>query len=185
MTHWIQRARELGFTTAAAIDPQLLEPREDVRDMCAADRCGAYNKNWTCPPAIGTIAECRTQIRQCSKGILLQTVGHMQKTIDSRCYRETEQRHLQNLNTLAEELRKEYPNALCLGAGGCRVCRKCAYPEPCRFPEKAMSSMEGYGLFVTQVCQDEGIPYHHGEGTITYTACILVKEKHHRLGGCA
>jgi len=36
-----------------------------------------------------------------------------------------------------------------------------------------MSSMEGYGLFVTQVCRDAGVPYHYGEKTITYTACVL------------
>jgi hypothetical protein len=33
--------------------------------------------------------------------------------------------------------------------------------------------MEGYGLFVTQVCRDAGAAYHHGERTITYTACVL------------
>ena len=36
-----------------------------------------------------------------------------------------------------------------------------------------VSSMEAYGLFVTQVCRDAGVPYHHGEKTITYTACAL------------
>ena len=81
---------------------------------------------------------------------------------------------MKNFYAFAEEIRREYPNALCLGAGGCRVCSQCAYPSPCRFPEKAMSSMEGYGLFVTQVCRDAGIPYHYGEKTITYTACVLI-----------
>ena len=38
---------------------------------------------------------------------------------------------------------------------------------------KAYSSMEGYGLFVTQVCRDNDLPYYHGERTITYTACVL------------
>ena len=36
-----------------------------------------------------------------------------------------------------------------------------------------MSSMEAYGLFVTRVCKDNGIPYHYGPKTITYTACVL------------
>ena len=107
------------------------------------------------------------------RGILLQSVGHMTKTIDSRCYRETEARHIKNFMAFAEEIRKVYPDALCLGAGGCRVCKSCAYPGPCRFPEKAMSGMEGYGLFVTQVCRDAGVPYYHGERTVTYTACVL------------
>ena len=173
MKDWIKQAREAGFDVAVPLDPKLLVAREDVRSMCAADKCGAYDKNWTCPPACGTLAECQQRMQRYKKGILLQSVGHMAKVIDSRCYRETERRHLQNLRSFGEALRQECPDALCLGAGGCRVCPKCAYPEPCRFPEKAMSSMEGYGLFVTQVCRDAGVPYHYGEKTITYTACVL------------
>lgn len=174
MTRWIRRAKELGFDTAVTIDPRRLEVREDVRSMCAADKCGAYGRNWTCPPAVGALALCRERIGRYEKGLLLQTVGHMTKAIDSRCYRETERRHMDNLRALSDEIRSAYPHALSLGAGGCRVCRRCAYPEPCRYPDKAMSSMEAYGLFVTQVCRDAGAAYHHGERTITYTACILL-----------
>lgn len=173
MNTWIEKAKEMGFDTAVPLDPGILTAREDVRAMCAADKCGAYGKNWTCPPACGTVEECQNRMRQYRRGILLQSVGHMTKTIDSKCYRETERRHLQNFHAFAEEIRKEYPGALCLGAGGCRICKQCAYPEPCRFPEKAVSSMEGYGLFVTQVCRDAGVPYYYGEKTITYTACVL------------
>ena len=60
------------------------------------------------------------------------------------------------------------------GAGGCQLCKTCAYPEPCRFPDEACASMEGYGLFVTQVCRDNHLPYYYGPKTITYTACVLL-----------
>lgn len=173
MKIWIEKAKEAGFDTASPMDPRLLQAREDVRSMCAEDKCRAYGKNWTCPPACGTIEECQRRMRQYERGILLQTIGHMQKTIDSRCYRETERRHRENLAAFADWIRAEYPDALCLGAGGCRVCEHCAYPEPCRFPDKAISSMEAYGLFVTQVCKDNDVPYYYGEKTITYTACVL------------
>lgn len=173
VAQWLQEARKLGFDTAAALDPRKLVAREDVRAMCAEDKCGAYNKNWTCPPAIGSLEKCQQQMRQYKRGILLQTVGHMQKAVDTKCYRETEQRHRKAVYALAEAIRQAYPDALCLGAGGCRICKQCAYPEPCRLPDKAVSSMEGYGLFVTQVCRDTGIAYHHGDRTITYTACVL------------
>ena len=173
MLRWLEKAKQLGFEEAVALDPRTLVAREDVRSMCAADKCGAYNKNWTCPPAVGTIEECQQTMGQYRRGILLQSVGYMTKDIDSKCYRETERRHMENFHAFAEAIRREYPRALCLGAGGCRVCRSCAYPEPCRFSERAVSSMEGYGLFVTQVCRDAGVPYHHGERTITYTACVL------------
>lgn len=173
MNFWIEKAKEMGFDAAVPLDPGMLTARQDVRAMCAADKCGAFGKNWTCPPACGTVEECQNRMGQYRRGILLQSVGHMTKSIDSKCYRETERRHLRNFYAFAEEIRKAYPGALCLGAGGCRVCKKCAYPEPCRFPEQAMSSMEGYGLFVTQVCRDAGVPYYYGEKTITYTACVL------------
>ena len=170
---WQEKAKGIGFDAAVTLDPQTLVAREDIRAMCAEDKCGAYNKNWTCPPVVGLVEECQKKMRQYKRGILLQTIGHMSKAVDSKCYRETEQRHMHNFHAFAEAIRKEYPDALCLGAGGCRVCKQCSYPEPCRFPKKAVSSMEGYGLFVTQVCRDAGVPYHYGEKTITYTACVL------------
>lgn len=170
---WIERAKELGFDTATPCDTKTLIPMEKVREMCAADRCQAYNKNWTCPPNCGTLEECGAKMHSFEHGILLQTIGHMTKDIDSKCYRETEHRHMKNFLALAKELRQEHPDCLALGAGGCRVCKKCAYPEPCRFPDQAYSSMEGYGLFVTQVCRDNCVPYYYGERTIAYSACIL------------
>lgn len=170
---WIEKALAMGFSVAVPLDVTVLKPRVDVRAMCAADKCRAYGKNWTCPPHCGTLDECAERLRGHENGILLQTVGQLAKTIDTRGYQAAEQRHLEQFYAFCRLLREEYPNALCLGSGGCRICGECAYPQPCRFPEEACSSMEGYGLFVTQVCRDHGIPYHHGDKTVTYTACVL------------
>lgn len=112
-------------------------------------------------------------MKQYQRGILLQTVGELKKTIDTKGYMETEHKHREALLRFAKEIRREYPEALCLGAGGCRVCETCAYPEPCRFPGQAISSMEAYGLFVTQVCRDNHFSYYYGPKTIAYTACVL------------
>ena len=170
---YIKEAKALGFDTAVAFDPVILEARQDIRDMCAADQCRAYGKNWTCPPYCGTLEECSHKLQQYSRGILLQTIGKTEKVIDTKAYRRTEAQHLAQFHQLCEKLRPVYPHALCLGSGGCRICGKCAFPESCRFPEKACSSMEAYGLFVTEVCRRNELSYHYGEGTITYTACIL------------
>ncbi len=174
MEQWIEKALELGFSVAAPLDVKTLIPRADVREMCSANRCRAFGRNWTCPPHCGTIIQCAEQIKGYSRGILLQTVGRMEKDIDSRAFRRTEAQHLERFHRLSRMVRTAHPDALCLGSGGCRICEVCAYPEPCRFPGEACSSMEGYGLFVTQVCRDNGIAYHHGTRTVTYTACILL-----------
>lgn len=170
-------AREIGFDEAKPLDVVTLKPMAAVREMCAEDKCRAYGRNWTCPPAIGTLEECEARLQSFSYGILLQTVGALRRRIDSRTIMDTERRHMEYFRTFSDRVREMDPDALCLGAGGCRVCKVCAYPEPCCFPEKALSSMEGYGLFVTQVCRDNDLPYYHGEGTITYIACVLFGRK--------
>lgn len=173
MDKWIEAARECGFTAAVVLEVNTLKPMAMVRDACKDGKCGAYGKNWTCPPYCGTLEECEARMRQYSRGLLLQTVGQLEKTVDTRGYARVEGEHLTAFHRFAEMLRKEYPQALCLGSGGCRICGTCAWPEPCRFPERACASMEAYGLFVTQVCRDNGMPYYHGPKTITYTACVL------------
>lgn len=173
MDMWVKKALDIGFTYAAPLDVSTVVPRQEIRDMCAADQCGAYEKNWTCPPHCGSLETCTEKIRSFGQGILLQTVGTLEKTIDTKAYHRIELQHLELFHQFSDQIREVYPKALCLGAGGCRICKICAYPEPCRFPEKACSSMEGYGLFVTQICRDNGLSYYHGERTITYTACVL------------
>lgn len=173
MEYWLDLAKELGFDTALTLDPEILQPLAAVREMCAADKCRAYGRNWTCPPACGSLEDCAQRMRGYRQGILVQTVGKLRKSIDTKAYRETELRHLEQFEQLCAALRQTYPQSLCLGTGGCRICKICAYPEACRFPDKAVSSMEAYGLFVTQVCRDCGAEYHHGPMTVTYTACIL------------
>ena len=173
VTYWIRKAVHIGFSYASPLNISTLLPRQDVRDMCAADKCKAYGRNWTCPPMCGSLEECGAKMASFSRGILLQTIGTMEKRIDTAAYRLTEQKHLEQFHRLAAAIRSRYPDALCLGSGGCRICPLCAWPDPCRFPEKACSSMEAYGLFVTQVCRDNNCDYYHGDRTITYTACVL------------
>ncbi|MBQ8579280.1 MAG: DUF2284 domain-containing protein, partial [Oscillospiraceae bacterium] len=119
MEKWIKTALELGFSAAAPLDIATLIPRQDVRDMCAADKCRAYGKNWTCPPHCGTLAQCQAKMRGYSHGILLQTVGTMEKSIDTKAYRRTEQRHLELFHQFSALVRQVHPNSLCLGSGGC------------------------------------------------------------------
>jgi len=173
MEYLLTKALELGFTKAVSLNVDTLQPMDAVREMCGADKCRAYGKNWTCPPHCGSLDQCREKIRQYTRGILLQTVGKTEKTIDTKAYRRIEQQHLFQFYQFCDQVRNTHPDALCLGSGGCRICPECAYPSPCRFPEKACSSMEGYGLFVTDVCRQNGLNYHYGDKTVTYTSCIL------------
>ena len=105
-------ALENGFSYAAPMDCALLELRREVREMCAANTCGMYGKNLACPPACGTLEQCREQVRRYSAGVLVQTVGDIEDSMDFEAMLETEARHKKQFYKLAEELRKEYPRLL-------------------------------------------------------------------------
>lgn len=173
MTDWIESAKQIGFDEASPLKIETLKPMQAVRDMCASDKCKAYGKNWSCPPECGTVEECGAEIKSYRQGILVQTVGKLSKPIDTRGYAQASLRHKELFQAFTDRIRKEYPDALCLGAGPCSLCPDCAYPNPCRLPDKRIYAMEGYGLFVTQVCRDNEIPYYHGPKTIAYSACVL------------
>jgi len=111
-------------------------------------------------------------------GVLVQTTGAMEDDFDAETIGETYLRHKRNFGTLARQTRLLHPDCLPLTAGACTLCRKCTYPDrPCRFPKKRLSSMEAYGLLVSEVCVRSGVPYNHGPRTITYTSCILFDQK--------
>jgi predicted metal-binding protein len=62
-----------------------------------------------------------------------------------------------------------------MGAGGCRRCEKCSYPdEPCVNPELVFPSMEASGLLIIDLCKANNAPYYYGKGTVAYMACCLL-----------
>ena len=175
MDQLLTLAKQAGFTQAAPLESSALTVRTEVREMCASDRCRAYDRSWSCPPACGTLDHCQNRMNRYQRGILLQTTGHLEDDFDAEAIHETEQRHKASFATLARQIRHLYPNCLPLTAGTCTLCRKCTYPtKPCRFPQKRFSSMEAYGLLVSDVCLKTGLKYYYGPKTITYTSCILI-----------
>ena len=167
--------RECGFTHFADLDPSKIQLLDEVRQMCEVNSCGMYGKNWACPPVCGTLEECRQRVAVHTSGILVQTVGELEDEFDVEAMMDTEKIHKENFLRLHDALKKLYPELLSLGAGCCTRCKVCTYPEaPCRFPEKRFSSMESFGMLVTQVCKESGIAYYYGPGTIAYTSCCLL-----------
>ncbi len=172
----IKDALDTGFSQAGELNIKALEFMPEVREMCSADKCHAYNKNWRCPPACGTIEDAAKHASQYSFGILVQTIGRMEDEYDYETIKETGEKHKNNFAVLVDKLKSEFDDILPMGAGTCTLCETCSYPdEPCRYPDKSISSMEAYGLWVSRVCELSHIPYYNGKDTITYTSCYLLK----------
>jgi predicted metal-binding protein len=171
----VREALEEGFSEAGELSLDALIFMPEVRDMCNADKCRQYGKNWRCPPACGSLEAAAERAKQYSYGLIVQTTGKMQDDFDYETMVETGEKHKRNFAALVKSLKKRYGDVLPMGAGTCTVCETCTYPDaPCRFPDESISSMEAYGLFVSKVCQLSGIPYYYGKQTITYVSCYLL-----------
>ena len=172
----MRQALDAGFSQAGELNVSALVFMPEVRDMCSADRCRQYGKNWRCPPGCGSIEEAAERAAQYSYGIIVQTIGRMDDDFDYETIQATSQKHKADFAVLMETLKARYGDILPMGAGTCTLCDACTYPDaPCRFPDKSISSMEAYGLWVSKVCELSDIPYNNGKQTITYTSCYLLK----------
>lgn len=172
----IQEALDAGFSQAGELNTKALQFMPEVRDMCNANACQQYGKNWRCPPGCGSIEDAAAEAAQYSYGILVQTIGKMEDDFDYETIQETGERHKHNFAKLVRQLKARYDALLPMGAGTCTICETCTYPDaPCRFPDASISSMEAYGLWVSKVCELSGVPYNNGPQTLTYTSCYLLK----------
>ncbi|WKY48068.1 DUF2284 domain-containing protein [Eubacteriaceae bacterium ES3] len=170
----LELAMEKGFSKAIEMDVNSIDLKDEVRQMCQDNKCQIYGKNWACPPGCGSIPECREKVKAYSKGILLQTTGELEDSFDFEGMEEIKEEHEKSFTELVEVLAEQKLTMLPLGDGCCTICSECTYPDkPCRFPEKAISSVEAYGILVSELCQKNEVDYYYGPNTLTYVGCVL------------
>lgn len=175
ISDYLQLAEEAGFTHAASLSMESLLFRQEVRDMCSADLCRSYGRSWSCPPAAGSLEAISSRAKGFCRGIIVQTTGTLADDFDIASIRSISEKHAACFETLVRQIRTISPGCLPMGAGACKRCRKCTYPDrPCRHPDKLWPSMEAYGLLVSDVCTRSGLGYNYGSGTMTFTSCILI-----------
>ena len=132
---------------------QALECLPEVREMCAAHRCHAYGRRWTCPPGCGTLEDCARRLAGYRSGLLVQSTGRLEDDFDAETMLETERIHKERFAALAAEARRSAPDVLPLERGPAR----CVPSVPIRTGPAgsrtgAVVSMEAYGLLVSRVC---------------------------------
>ena len=168
-------AEAAGFTAWAPLDVSTIELKSEVRDMCADNSCGQYGSRWSCPPGCGTLEECTARLKKYSGGILVQTSGEVEDSLDIEGMMEIEADHKDHFTAMYAALRASEADVLALGAGCCTQCPQCTCPDaPCRFPDRMVSSMEAYGMLVLEVCKANGLQYYYGPDHMAYTSCFLV-----------
>lgn len=178
MDNVIEKVLELGATKAAIIPVDKIKFSAEFRKACESNACGMYGRSWTCPPHVGAIEELIEKAKGYETALVFQLIGTLEDSYDFEGMMEVGQQMSDLTQAVHDSLLPEYPEALYLGAGGCKICETCAIREekPCRFPEKALPSLESYGIAVSQLASAAGMKYINGQDTVTYFGAVLVKE---------
>ncbi len=140
---------------------------ERVRHICRT-QCPRYDRTWACPPAVGTLEECRARIMAYDEGLVIATAS--EATADER---EARAQHGAVAREALDRVRAQTDNVLALSAESCDRCAQCTWPEaPCRSPDKLIPCVESHGILVTDLAERCGIPF-QAEGMTMWFALIL------------
>lgn len=145
------------------------------RRLCQQNKCGTYNRNWGCPPGVGTEEDCLGLIHQYKNAVLI-----------SRRFEDIAMDDLERIDMCACEM-QDMVRRLCnamrdagfddvfpLADGGCKYCGDCTYPdEPCRFPLQMVPSVSGYGISMEAYARSQGVDYKLEDDCFTLYGMVL------------
>lgn len=168
----IQQALDCGATKAGIVNIKDVKFDRAFREMCAANLCGNYGRCWTCPPDVGDIDEMIAYAQTFDKILVYQTISELEDSYDFEGMMDAAKEHGKVTARIAE---LPIPGRLCVGAGGCSICEVCAKKtnEPCRYPDKALASLETYGINVSELARAAGMKYINGQDTVTYFGGVM------------
>lgn len=166
-----------GIFQYRVLDPKEIPFSKAVADACRANACGKYNTCWTCPPGVGEYTTLEKNIHKYDTAIVFTCKYDLEDCFDFEGMMHGQQETMSILYSIADELRFEGQDFLMLGCAGCNLCEQCTYPDaPCRFPDKAVVSVEACGIDVVKLAEVFQLKYNNGANTVTYFCIVLLKE---------
>ncbi len=141
--------------------------------------CSQYKANWSCPPATPNLTEVRTILSEYSTALML--VGNQNRNDfykDSNRNRTDQVKYWKGIVSLERMLfLKGYDKAISLVSGACSLCKKCAYPDACRFPQEKRPTVESFCIDLVGTLKNLGIETKVAMGlneTFKYYSIILL-----------
>ena len=75
-------AAKSNFLESGYIDVGNLKYYPEVRAICEDNMCRNYAASWACPPAIGTITECKERVGKYDKMLLFSQKYELEDSFD-------------------------------------------------------------------------------------------------------
>ncbi len=172
-----QALNELPLLAYGYTDPKALEFTARVRHICQAE-CPMYNKTWACPPAVGSVEECREKCLSYSNCLVIATVTEVQDIANIAETLATRPGHEAITNQVRDRMAALGIQPYVLSTEACAICERCAWldGEPCRYPEKMHPCVESHGINIVPVMEELGIPFISGENVVTWISLLFFSE---------
>ena len=170
-----EKVLALGAVNAGWIAVEDVPFDATLRAACEVNSCGRYGMNYACPPHIGAVEDLIACARGYKSFLLFQTIGKLEDSYDFEGMQEAGTAHKALTQAVYDDLCD--PEWIALGAGGCNLCGKCGIltGEPCRDPDRALASLESYGINVSKAAALAGMRYINGENTVTYFSGVFMR----------
>lgn len=144
-----------------------------VRWICQT-QCPMYGSTWACPPAVGTVEECKARCLSYPEGLMITSItevsdiANLEETLATRMPHEELTRQVRDL------LRTQAQDVLALSTEACAICAHCAYPDaPCRHKDRMFPCVESQGILVTDLAEKHGIEFMNGNIVVWFSLLLF------------
>ena len=165
-----------AIETLLGFDPGLLVPEQRIRELCAEDKCGNYQKHYMCPPLVGSVGEMKRRLRKFRRGLLLQYSRPLGAARDAEELKQTKL-DFHNIILQLEDFMRDAGVEPVWGmiGGACELCEVCGARtgKPCPYPDRARTSLESIGVDVQALLGGFGLDNEFRPHRITWTGCVL------------
>lgn len=170
----IGETKRLGIHEHAFIKTESIFFSGEVRKLCERNACGLYGTCWACPPAVGTLEQCRQHCLNYENAFVFSTLTLLENKYDVEKWKEAGMKHEEVTDAVAGIFEKCFKKIFVLSTEGCAICPSCTYPDnPCRFPERMHPATEAYGILVTDLSKKCGIRYNNGARALTFFSVVF------------
>lgn len=158
----------------AFLQPEEIEFSYRVRWICEQD-CDRYNTTWACPPAVGSVDECRHRCLQYKECFLFSTVAEVSDVINFEETMATRSAHEEITADIEAFIRSQGNECLALSTESCDICENCTYPDsPCRFPDKMHPCVESHGIIVSELAEKYNMDFTLSPTQILWFGIIFI-----------
>lgn len=171
-----EKISELPLMQYEWISTSELTFKEEVRQICKQE-CPMYGKSWSCPPAVGTVEECRERCMGYKGAFLFTTIAEVSDIVNFEETLQTRFEHEKITRALGNVFKEEGLEVLLLSSESCAVCESCTYceGEHCRHPEYMIPCIESQGILVTDIAERYEIPFLDSMTTVQWFGLVLYR----------